>query len=124
MNNLLTAIVDDNRGAVKTLLKADGGLATRLIRKPKLYRSKIFHWIYAGDTALHGAAGKGFVSVIQLLADRGAKLDAKNQSGRTPLGVASGEGKLDLFGMPVPEGQISPALKKAQELLRKLGATN
>jgi uncharacterized protein len=78
----------------------------------------------AGDTALHGAAGKGFADVIQLLADKGAKLDAKNQNGKTPLALASGEGKLDLFGMPVPEGQLSPAQKKAQELLRKLGATN
>src|SRR5205823_6728960 len=53
MNNLLAAIVEDNRSAVTALLKADGGLATRLIQKPKLYRSKIFHWIYVGDTALH-----------------------------------------------------------------------
>lgn len=56
MNNLLTAIVDDDRGAVKELLKADGGYATRLIRKPKLHDAKIFHWIYVGDTALHLAA--------------------------------------------------------------------
>jgi hypothetical protein len=34
---LLTAIVDDDRTTVKVLLTADGGLAGRLIRKPKLY---------------------------------------------------------------------------------------
>jgi hypothetical protein len=56
MNNMLRAIVDDDRQTVKALLKADGGLATRLIRTPKFYDSKIFQWIYAGDTALHLAA--------------------------------------------------------------------
>lgn len=40
MNNLLTAIVDDDRNAVEALLKADGGLAARLIRKPQFYDSK------------------------------------------------------------------------------------
>ena len=38
MNHILTAIVNDNRGAVRTLLKADRGLATRLIAKARLER--------------------------------------------------------------------------------------
>ena len=53
---LLTAIVEDDRDAVKRLLAADKSLAARRIETPKLYRSKIFHWIYVGDTALHLAA--------------------------------------------------------------------
>jgi ankyrin repeat protein len=39
----------------------------------------------AGDTALHAAASKGFNSVVQLLADKGAQLNTKNKRGLTPL---------------------------------------
>lgn len=39
----------------------------------------------AGDTALHAAAAKGLNSVVQLLADKGAQLNAKNKRGLTPL---------------------------------------
>jgi ankyrin repeat protein len=39
-------------------------------------------------TALHLAAAGGFNTVIQWLADHGASLDAKNQTGRTPLAIA------------------------------------
>jgi ankyrin repeat protein len=46
-----------------------------------------------GDTAMHGAAYKQFPSVVQLLADRGAKVDVwnrKNTQGWTPLRIAVG----------------------------------
>jgi len=90
MNNILTAIVDDNRRAVKTLLKADGGLATRLIRKPKLYDSKIFHWIYVGDTALHLAAAGYRVEIVRLLVAAGANPNAATNHRRsTPLHYAA-----------------------------------
>jgi ankyrin repeat protein len=39
----------------------------------------------AGDTALHAAAAKGLNTVVQLLADKGAQLNAKNKRGLTPL---------------------------------------
>ena len=39
----------------------------------------------AGDTALHVAAGRGLNTVVQLLADRGAQVNAKNKRGLTPL---------------------------------------
>jgi len=55
----------------------------------------------AGDTALHGAAAKGYDALVQELADRGAKLDIKNKRGRTPLAGAK---------------------KNSADLLRKLGA--
>ncbi len=45
----------------------------------------------AGDTALHGAAQKGWDEVVQYLADHGAKLDAKDQKGLTPLDAAMGQ---------------------------------
>jgi len=90
MNKMLTAIVDDNRRAVKTLLKADGGLATRLIRQPRLYDSKIFHWIYVGDTALHLAAAGYRVEIVRLLLAAGANPNAATNHRRsTPLHYAA-----------------------------------
>ena len=90
MNDLLTAIVDDNRSAVNALLQADGGLATRLIRKPKLYDSKIFHWIYVGDTALHLAAAGYRAEIVRLLLIAGANPNAATNHRRsTPLHYAA-----------------------------------
>jgi hypothetical protein len=46
-----------------------------------------------GETAMHGAAYKSFPRVVQLLADRGAKIDVwnrKNKYGWTPLSIAEG----------------------------------
>ena len=90
MNDLLKAIVDDDRGAVKALLKADGALAVRLIRKPKLYDSRIFHWIYSGDTALHLAAAGYRVGIVRLLlAARANPNAAANHRRSTPLHYAA-----------------------------------
>src|SRR5438093_512710 len=72
MNKMLAAIVDDDVSTVKGLLKADVGLATRLIRTSKLYDSGIFHWIYVGDTALHLAAAGYRVEIVRLLLAVGA----------------------------------------------------
>ena len=44
-----------------------------------------------GDTALHGAAWRGSNDIVQLLVDRGARLDVQNKNGFTPLQVANGE---------------------------------
>ena len=38
--------------------------------------------------AIHGAANRGWTSIIQLLADAGAKLDVKDVGGRTPMTFA------------------------------------
>jgi len=43
-----------------------------------------------GFTAMHGAANRGWVSVIQILADHGAKVDVKDSEGRTPMTFAKG----------------------------------
>jgi ankyrin repeat protein len=43
-----------------------------------------------GLTAMHGAANRGWESVIQILADHGAKLDVKDNAGRTPMIFAQG----------------------------------
>jgi ankyrin repeat protein len=42
-----------------------------------------------GDRAVHGAAPKGFDSVIQFLAGKGALLDAGNKRALTPLALAA-----------------------------------
>jgi ankyrin repeat protein len=74
----------------------------------------------AGFTALHGAAGSAMTSVIQLLADRGAVLDAKNKAGQTPLALTVPRGR---GPDPRSGGNASSASKAAEELLRKLGAS-
>src|SRR5439155_27227916 len=90
MNNVVRAIIDDDRKAVKALLEADGGLAARLIRKPKFYDSKIFHWIYAGDTALHLAAAGYRVEIVRLLLMAGADPNATvNHRRSSPLHSAA-----------------------------------
>jgi uncharacterized protein len=43
-----------------------------------------------GLAAIHGAANRGWVSVVQILADHGAKLDVKDSAGRTPMTFAGG----------------------------------
>jgi ankyrin repeat protein len=45
-----------------------------------------------GETALHGAAGRGSNTMVQFLVDRGARVDVKNLRGFTPINVANGDG--------------------------------
>ena len=44
------------------------------------------------QTALHGAAERGFTPFVKFLADNGADLQAKDANGRTPLDLAKGVG--------------------------------
>jgi uncharacterized protein len=53
-----------------------------------------------GETALHGAAGRGANEIVKYLVEHGAKLDAKTKRGFTPLDVAMGK---DEFSLPVPK---------------------
>ena len=45
----------------------------------------------AGDTALHGAAYRGWNPIVELLVAKGAKLDVANKKGQTPLSIADGD---------------------------------
>ena len=45
---------------------------------------------WSGSTALHAAVVSGQAGIVQYLVDRGAKLDAKTQSGWTPLMLTQG----------------------------------
>jgi hypothetical protein len=88
--SLLAAILDDDRAKTKDLLKADAGLATCLIEEAKLYQSKIFHWIYVGDTALHLAAAGYRVEIVALLLTAGADPNAAaNHRRSSPLHYAA-----------------------------------
>ena len=44
------------------------------------------------ETALHGAAERGFTALVKFLAENGAELQAKDANGRTPLDLAKGVG--------------------------------
>ena len=90
MNDILAAIIEDDRATVKELLKQDRSLAARLINKPRLCQSKIFHWIYVGDTALHLAAAGYRVEIIRLLLAAGADPNARANRRRSgPLHYAA-----------------------------------
>lgn len=62
-----------------------------------------------GDTAMHGAAYKQFPSVVQFLADKGAKIDiwnTKNSLGWTPLRIAEGVYRGDNFRFSPPTAGV------------------
>jgi ankyrin repeat protein len=58
------------------------------------------------QTALHGAAERGYNDFVKLLVERGADLQAKDANGRTPLDLAKGigvPGVRQAAGEPFPE---------------------
>jgi ankyrin repeat protein len=58
------------------------------------------------QTAIHGAAERGFTPFVKFLAEHGADLQAKDASGRTPLDLAKGvgvPGVRQAAGEPHPE---------------------
>jgi hypothetical protein len=90
MEPILAAIVVDDLAKASALLKRDPGLAQCLNKKPRLYHSKIFHWLYAGDTALHLAAAGHRVDLVQLLLASGADPNAAtNHRSSSPLHYAA-----------------------------------
>ena len=66
-----------------------------------------------GLAAIHGAANRGWVPVIQILADHGAKLDVKDNAGRTPMMFA--EGIFLAIRPPVAKPEAMALLKKLME---------
>ncbi len=90
MENLLGAILTDDRSQISELLKNDPALVTGLVSKPRLYETKIFHWLYAGDTALHLAAAGYRVEIAQDLLNAGANPNAaENHRRGRPLHYAA-----------------------------------
>lgn len=68
----------------------------------------------AGNTALHGAASNGYPEVVRLLADKGAKLDVRNNRGQVPLSLT--------YHTRIVKEHIERDRKSTQALLLKLGA--
>ncbi len=69
-----------------------------------------------GETAMHGAAYKSFPRVVQLLADRGAKVEVwnrKDKYGWTPLSIAEG----------YRPGNFKPSLETLEALHRVMRAS-
>jgi hypothetical protein len=76
MQGMLEAIdADDHQRAGKLLIR-DRTLATLRISEARLYETKIVHWIYAGDTALHLAAAGHRIEIARLLLATGADPNA------------------------------------------------
>jgi ankyrin repeat protein len=71
LESLLSEVVDDDRAGVRQLLKSDPALATLPTDEPRLYNAGIFHWLYAGDTALHLAAAGHRAEIVGLMLDAG-----------------------------------------------------
>ncbi len=65
---------------------------------------------------MHCAAQAGLDSVVTLLAQAGATLDAKDKQGRTPVDVAMGVGGRGRAGGP------PPVYDRTAKLLKELGA--
>jgi ankyrin repeat protein len=69
----------------------------------------------AGDTAMHAAASVNEPLVIELLAARGAAVEAKNTNGQTPLALT--------LPRKSERGPGFPGYPQAEAMLRKLGAS-
>jgi len=92
---LFEAILGNDLAGVKQLLKRDPGLARQQVASGGKYESKIAHWVYAADTALHAAAAGYRVEIASLLLAAGADpRSAKNHRHSQPLHYAS-DGYLD-----------------------------
>lgn len=75
-----------------------------------------------GDTALHAAALMGYDRVVKLLADRGAKLNVKNNRGLTPLSALTGRGEVANTAATANARRTELLHPSTVDLLRKLGA--
>ena len=90
LERLLRAIVHDDRVSARKSLEKDPGLCTGLVDPARLYESKIVHWLYANDTALHMAAAGHRVVIARMLLAAGADPNsARNHRNSRPLHYAA-----------------------------------
>ena len=66
------------------------------------------------QTALHGAAERGFTPLVKFLVENGADIRAKDATGRTPLDLAKGVG---VAGVRQAAGEGFPETAKLLESL-------
>jgi len=90
MQALLAAIVEDDIARVTALLADNGALVSQLVDFEKLYDSRIFHWLYVGDTPLHLASAGYRVRIVKLLITAGADPNSvRNRRRSSPLHYAA-----------------------------------
>ena len=77
----------DRIGMVKTILGLDG-ISPDIIQQPEPA---------CGASPLHWAAYRGYVDIVDVLLERGARIDSKNNDGEVPLHVAARAGQKDAF---------------------------
>lgn len=88
--SLLDAIVGDEEARAAAILERDPVLATRAVEKDILFRQKLLHWVYTGDTPLHVAAAGHRVEIARSLLAAGAEVAAAaNRRNSQPLHYAA-----------------------------------
>jgi uncharacterized protein len=96
---------DDAVEALKILLKAGADINRRAAN---------------GQTAMHGAALKGWNNTIRFLAENGAELEPKDRDGKTPLDFASGNYKPAFGGgVNAPVASFPETAKLLKDLIAK-----
>jgi Ankyrin repeats (many copies)/Ankyrin repeat len=86
---LVEAVIDNDRGLAKRLLKKEPALATEYFYAPRLER-RLPHWIYSKDTVLHVAAAGYRVEIAKVLLEVGANPNAAENHRRSgPLHYAA-----------------------------------
>ncbi len=78
----------DRRGRIFVLNESDDVAALETVRLTLQLGNNVKAANAQGETALHGAAARGYRSVVSFLLERGARADAKNARGQTPSDVA------------------------------------
>ena len=76
LDRLLGAIQEDSLRLARELMTKHPSLASALVPEARLYESKIIHWLYANDTALHLAAAGHRFGIVKLLLAGGADPNA------------------------------------------------
>jgi hypothetical protein len=71
-----------------------------------------------------GSATKGFNRVIELLVEKGARVNVKNGRGQTPLAMAEAGASLARRRIAGGIQREAPTASPTAVLLRKLGATD
>jgi len=114
---LLEAVVNDDCGRAKQLLKKEPALATELFEKPRLER-RLPHWIYTKDSPLHVAAAGYRVEIAKVLLKAGANPNsAENHRRSRPLHYAAdGYVISDLWNEKNQVGTIKLLLKAGAEI--------
>jgi ankyrin repeat protein len=92
---LIRAIVVDDWPSASRLLNVSPALASASLEQgatrrtaKEYYLDDIEHYLYAGDTLLHGAAAAYRAQMIPKLVARGAEIGARNRRGAQPLHYA------------------------------------